>query len=157
MRRTPPTHPASARPRSGAPLPHAPAAPRPPTRGWRRAWLALLGALATLKAHAGAALMIGVSHNFGGGTGVTIKLLSSNRPDRPVAAVGLTFQRGSPQGDGPGVDVGLGVNGRRGSVVLGRDLTRGQWQIAAGLSTRGCPPAPPPAAPAPPPFVSSVF
>jgi len=156
MRPPPPAHPTPAHPAPGRHRPHADTARRPPRRGWRRAWLAVLGALATLKAHAGAALMIGVSHNFGGGTGVTIKLLSSNRPDRPVAAVGLTFQRGSPQGDGPGVDVGLGVNGRRGSVVLGRDLTRGQWQIAAGLSTRGCPPAPPPA-PAPPPFVSSVF
>ena len=42
--------------------------------------------------HAQAAgFMFGISHNFGGDTGVTFKILSTERGNRPVLAAGVSF------------------------------------------------------------------
>lgn len=112
-------------------------------------------ALACFNAHAGAAFMFGISHNFGGDTGVTFKILSSDRRDRPVLAAGVSF---FPKG--VGFDVGVGYNFTRTTVTFGRDLLREHYQIAWGASSTRCPPAPvPPAAPAPafPDFEDTLF
>lgn len=112
-------------------------------------------ALACLNAHAGAAFMFGISHNFGGDTGVTFKILSSDKRDKPVLAAGVSF---FPKG--VGFDVGVGYNFTRTTVTFGRDLLRERYQLAWGVSSTRCPPAPPAPAPvaAPPPdFEDSGF
>jgi hypothetical protein len=39
---------------------------------------------------AGPTLMLGVSHEFGGHTGITLKLLSTNRVDKAALALGVS-------------------------------------------------------------------
>lgn len=127
-------------------------------------------ALACFNAHASAAFMFGISHNFGGDTGVTFKILSSDKRDKPVLAAGVSF---FPQR--VGLDVGVGYNFKRTTVTFGRDLLNSRYQVAWGISSTRCPPRPPPppsavapppapAAPPPPPpdfedtgFPDSVF
>jgi hypothetical protein len=122
-------------------------------------WLvASTTALACFNAHA-AGFMFGISHNFGGDTGVTFKILSSERRNRPVLAAGVSFFPG--EGHRIGLDLGVGYNFRQTTVTLSRDLVMDRFQVAWGLSSRRCPPASPPAAapaPAPPPdFLDSTF
>ena len=140
-------------------------------------WLVASAALACSHAHAGAGFMFGISHNFGGDTGVTFKILSSDRRNKPVLAAGVSFFPGD--GRRIGLDVGVGYNFRRTTVTFSRDLVMERFQVAWGLSSTRCPPAPapapppapapaPPAAPSPPPpppppepeddgFFNSVF
>ncbi|MEX1165368.1 MAG: hypothetical protein WEK74_00575, partial [Hydrogenophaga sp.] len=51
---------------------------------------ALLAAISG-NAHAGAGLMVGISHNFGGETGVTLKVLSTDRRDKLAGALGVSY------------------------------------------------------------------
>lgn len=108
-------------------------------------------ALACLNAHAGAGFMFGISHNFGGDTGVTFKILSSDRRHRPVLAAGVSFFPG--EGRRVGLDLGVGYSFRRTTVTFSRDLVMDRLQIAWGLSSTRCSSAPAPADPAlvPPP------
>lgn len=116
-------------------------------------------ALACFNAQA-AGFMFGISHNFGGDTGVTFKILSSDRRNRPVLAAGVSFFPG--EGRRIGLDVGEGYNFRQTTVTFSRDLVMERFQMAWGLASRRCPPAPAPvavpASPAPPPdFFDSSF
>ena len=106
-------------------------------------------ALACLNAHAGAAFMFGISHNFGGDTGVTFKILSSDKRHKPVLAAGVSFL---PQR--LGLDVGVGYNFTRTTVTFGRDLLNQRYQVAWGVTSTRCPPPPPPPPPAPAPVVT---
>lgn len=116
-------------------------------------WLvASTTALACFNAQA-AGFMLGISHNFGGDTGVTFKILSTDRRNRPVVAAGVSFFPG--EGRRIGLDVGVGYNFRQTTVTIGRDLVMERFQVAWGLASRRCPPA---HAPAPPPdFFDSSF
>jgi hypothetical protein len=122
-------------------------------------------ALACFNAQA-AGFMFGISHNFGGDTGVTFKILSSDRRNRPVLAAGVSFFPG--EGRRIGLDVGVGYNFRQTTVTFSRDLVMERFQMAWGLASRRCPPAPaptagpaspppPPAEPPPPDFFDSSF
>ena len=114
-------------------------------------------ALACFNAQA-AGFMFGISHNIGGDTGVTFKILSSDRRNRPVLAAGVSFFPG--EGRRIGLDVGVGYNFRQTTVTFSRDLLMEQFQLAWGVASRRCPPAPvPPAAPAPafPDFEDTLF
>ena len=42
-------------------------------------------------AQADAGFMIGISHNFGGSTGVTFKILSTHEKDKALVAAGVTY------------------------------------------------------------------
>ncbi|MBT9464031.1 hypothetical protein [Hydrogenophaga sp.] len=113
-------------------------------------WLVASAALACSHAHAGAGFMFGISHNFGGDTGVTFKILSSDRRNQPVLAAGVSFFPGD--GRQIGLDVGVGYSFRRTTVTFSRDLVMERFQVAWGLSSTRCPPAPAPASsPAPAP------
>ncbi|MDP2017823.1 hypothetical protein [Hydrogenophaga sp.] len=134
-------------------------------------WLvASSAALACFNAHAGAGFMFGISHNFGGDTGVTFKILSSDRRNKPVLVAGVSFFPGD--GRRIGLDVGVGYSFQRTTVTFSRDLVMERFQVAWGLSSTRCPPAPAPApspkatlpaSPPPPPepedngFFNSVF
>lgn len=107
-------------------------------------------ALACLNAHASAAFMFGISHNFGGDTGVTFKILSSDKRNKPVLAAGVSF---FPQR--VGLDLGVGYNFKRTTVTFGRDLLNSRYQMAWGVASRRCPPPPPAPAVAPAPAPAS--
>ena len=127
-------------------------------------WLvASTTALACFNAQA-AGFMFGISHNFGGDTGVTFKILSTERGNRPVLAAGVSFFPG--EGRRIGLDVGVGYNFRQTTVTFSRDLVMERFQMAWGVASRCCPPAPapapaaivaPPAPPPPPDFFDSTF
>lgn len=51
---------------------------------------AMLAAL-TGNANAGAGVMFGISHNFGGETGFTFKLLTTDRKDEFAGVVGVSY------------------------------------------------------------------
>lgn len=81
-------------------------------------------------------VMLGVAFNFGGGSansnvGITLKLLSSDRRNRAVGAVGVTF---FPWGDDVafGLDAGIGYNFRNGAAVVGYDFLNASPQFSAG-------------------------
>lgn len=122
--------------------------------------LASSTALACFNAQA-AGFMFGISHNFGGDTGVTFKILSTDRRNRPVVAAGVSFFPG--EGRRIGLDLGVGYNFRQTTVTFSRDLVMERFQMAWGLASRRCPPAPAPAAvpasppPPPPDFFDSSF
>lgn len=94
--------------------------------------LIVLGLLAACgAAHADPGVMVGLSYNFGGTFGVTLKVLSSDVRDRAVAAAGVSYY---PLATGRqwGVDVGAGYNFRNGAATVGWDLMNRQVQGAVG-------------------------
>jgi len=110
-------------------------------------------ALASVGAQAGAGYMLGVVHNFGGSTGITFKVLSSDKKDRGVAAVGLSYfpRQASPLG----FDVGLGYTFKNGVITGGYDFLSNKPQLGIGLSnTKDRSVAP---APAPPTALSAAL
>ncbi len=97
---------------------------------------ALLSIFATA-AHADAGVMLGVSYDFSGTTslnnlGVTAKVLSSNREDKWVGALGASF---FPWSDKKlGLDLSGGYNFQDSTVLVGYDFLRGAPQISGGWS-----------------------
>ncbi|SNY53984.1 hypothetical protein SAMN06297129_2694 [Pseudooceanicola antarcticus] len=98
--------------------------------------LASSTALATIllsgAAHADPAVMLGLALNFGGAAdtklGLTTKLLSDNRPDQLVGAIGGTYFF-----DGTwGLDVGIGYTFDEAAVTLSYDFINNAPQVAAG-------------------------
>ena len=77
--------------------------------------------------------MVGVSHNFGGATGLTVKLLSTHRADKLAAAVGVSYFPGLGA-RAWGVDTGLGYTFQNGAVTQGYDWLHGQVQLALGAA-----------------------
>jgi hypothetical protein len=93
--------------------------------------LALLSACAAASADPG--VMLGVSYNFGGTPGLTLKVLSSDQRDRAVAAVGVSyFPLASAQR--LGVDLSGGYNFRHGAATVGWDFLNRRVQGAVGWS-----------------------
>lgn len=97
---------------------------------------AILGIFAA-GAQADAGVMLGVSYDFSGTTslnnlGVTAKVLSSDREDKWVGALGASFY---PWSDKKlGLDVSGGYNFQDSAALVGYDLLRGAPQISAGWS-----------------------
>lgn len=98
-------------------------------------------------AHAGPAVMVGISHNFGGATGVTFKVLSTERKNKPVLAAGVSYFPGQTEGQRWGADMGIGYTFNHGAITLGYDWLNEQAQLGLGWAkTRSAPnPAPAPA------------
>lgn len=89
-------------------------------------------ALGCVGAQAGAGYMLGISHNFGGSTGIAFKVLSSDKKDRAVVAAGLSYFPG--QSNPMGLDLGLGYTFNHGAVTAGYDFLNRQPQLAIGFS-----------------------
>jgi len=99
-------------------------------------------------AQADAGFMLGISHNFGGSTGITFKVLSSDKQDKGVVALGVSYFPGNDKNKF-GLDLGVGYNFRRGAATVGWDFLHQQVQAAIGYSDTKKPPPPPAPAPAP--------
>jgi hypothetical protein len=86
-------------------------------------------------AQADAGAMVGVAYNFGGpaslkNLGFTAKVLTSDREDKWVAALGATLY---PWSDKLlGLDVSGGYNFEDSAVLIGYDFLKGQPQISGG-------------------------
>ncbi len=61
--------------------------------------------------------MLGICHNFGGSTGVTLKTLSTNKQDKAVAALGVSYFP-NDAANKLGLDLGLGYNFRRSAATV---------------------------------------
>ena len=114
---------------------------------------------ALLLACAGAAraepgVMLGVSHNFGGDTGFTVKLLSTDRRDKLAAAVGVSYFPWAATQPW-GFDTSVGYTFRRGALTVGYDWLNGQFQLGLGAANTKSKPSPVPA-PAPAPVVAQT-
>ena len=113
--------------------------------------VASLGSMAGSQAHAEPGVMIGISHNFGGSTGITLKLLSTREKNRAALAAGVSYFPWT-EGGAWGADVGLGYTFHQGAVSLGYDWINSQVQLSAGFAnTKGTPPPAPVPSPPPPP------
>jgi hypothetical protein len=86
-------------------------------------------------AQADPGFMVGLSYNFGGSVGVTAKILSSNRQEKAVAALGVSYLFS----DSPskfGVDLGAGYNFKNDvTATLGWDFMNSQVQTAVGVAS----------------------
>ena len=91
--------------------------------------LALLVACGAAQADPG--VLVGVSYNFGGSVGVTLKVLSSDQRDKAVAAAGVSYFPFT-SGRQWGVDVGGGYNFRNGGATVGWDFANRRVQGAVG-------------------------
>lgn len=94
--------------------------------------------LAVTTAIAEPALMLGVSHNFGGATGITLKLLSTNRQEKAALAVGVSYAPGR-EASRWSWDTGLAYNFKRTSLVLSYDWVPGEAQLSFGLANLKAP------------------
>lgn len=119
-------------------------------------WIALVAAaLGTAGAvRAEPALMLGATLKFGGNSGktsvgMTAKILSDNRKDRGVAALGLSWYPGQSQQFG--IDVGLGYVFDGGALTAGYDFIDRAPALGLGWVDSKNPPAP-----APPPVVETI-
>ena len=84
-------------------------------------------------AYAEPGVMFGMSHNFGGSTGVTFKVLSTDRKERVAAALGLSyFPTQEPRAWG--VDTSMGYTLHRGALTLGYDWLNEQMQLGLGVA-----------------------
>lgn len=100
-----------------------------------------------VSAFAKPALMLGVSHNFGGATGITLKVLSTNRQEKAALAVGVSYAPGR-EASRWSWDTGLAYNFKSTSLVLSYDWVPGETQLSFGVANLKAPaPAPAPATP----------
>ena len=54
-------------------------------------WLAALALVASASAFADPGVMIGVNYNFDGQLGITLKVLTTDKQDRPALGVGVSY------------------------------------------------------------------
>ena len=86
-------------------------------------------------AQADPGFMLGLSYNFGGSIGVTAKVLSSNKQEKAVAALGVSYLFGSSPSRF-GFDLGAGYNFKRDvTATLGWDFMNSQVQAAVGVAS----------------------
>lgn len=76
-------------------------------------------------------MLAGISYNFGGSVGFTIKALSGNHQDEAVASIGLSY---FPWSDTHhfGIDLGGGYLFENEAVTFSWDALAEQWQLSAG-------------------------
>ena len=86
-------------------------------------------------AHADPGFMLGISYNFGGSFGVTAKILSTDKQEKAVASLGVSYLFG----DSPskfGVDLGGGYNFKNDvTATVGWDFMNSQVQTAVGVAS----------------------
>lgn len=87
-------------------------------------------ALAATTAQADPAVMFGINYNFGGGgPGLSVKVLSSDREDRTVASVGANYY---PMMHRVGLDLGVGRTFQNGAATVGWDVINNAPQASIG-------------------------
>lgn len=92
--------------------------------------LALLGLL-PLTAQADPAAFVGISYSFGGaGVGISVKVLSDDKEDQVVAALGATYY---PMAANKfGIDLSAGYTFNDAAVLVGWDFLQKGVQVSAG-------------------------
>ncbi len=91
--------------------------------------LAALLALAAMPVKAAPGLFVGLSYDLSGGVGVSIKVLSTNREDRPAVAAGVSY---FPMRKKFGVDVGGAYLFRSSAATLSWDFINHVPQLGLG-------------------------
>jgi hypothetical protein len=95
---------------------------------------AILSFFSGSMAYADPAVVLGLALNFGGGkpvsTGVTMKVLSSDKPDTFVGAAGLSYFLDN--GGHFGADLGVGRTFDNAAATISYDFLNQRPQIAAG-------------------------
>lgn len=88
-------------------------------------------------AQADVGVFAGVTYLFNGGgsgdVGLTVKLLTSNKEDKAVGAVGVNFYPNA-KGQQWGVDVGAGYQGSSVGALVGYDLLNNAPTVSGGIS-----------------------
>ncbi len=110
--------------------------------------LALISLLlaGTTPALADPGAFIGLTYNFGGSVGVSLKVLSTNKQDRGALAAGISY---FPVTGYYGIDAGAGYLFKNGAVTLGWDFLNSNPQIGVGyVDTKVEHHTPPPLPPA---------
>jgi hypothetical protein len=101
-------------------------------------------------ASADPAAFLGVSYTLGGDFAVTAKVLSSNKEDNGILAVGASWYPMSRKRFG--LDLGAGYAGKESAILFGWDFLQQKAQISAGWAdTKRKKKEPVAAAPAPEP------
>jgi hypothetical protein len=95
---------------------------------------ALVGSLTTLPVHADPTFTIGLSWAFGGGAqkgelGLSARVLSDNKRNKWVAAIGGTYY---PKSNKFGVDLGVGYNFRNTPITMSYDFINDQAVLGLG-------------------------
>ncbi|MCE9657347.1 MAG: hypothetical protein K8R60_02230 [Burkholderiales bacterium] len=86
-------------------------------------------------AQADPGFMLGLSYNFGGSLGVTAKILSTNKQEKAVAALGVSYMFGEAKSKF-GVDLGAGYNFKNDvTATVGWDFMNSQVQTAVGVAS----------------------
>lgn len=89
--------------------------------------------LVSVGAQADAGYMLGISHNFGGTTGITFKVLSTDQKDKWAFAAGVSYFPWQSRSR-LGLDVGAGYTFNNGALTAGYDLLNSQPQVALGYA-----------------------
>ena len=101
---------------------------------------AIVGVLAAAPAFADPTAMLGLSWSFGGTQsgqlGISARILSSDRRDEFVAAIGGTYYPGS---ETFGLDVGVGYNWEKQTFTFTYDVLNQGWGAALGWADLGEP------------------
>lgn len=94
-----------------------------------RMWVA--GALfaASLPSQAGPGAFIGLTYNWGGGLGLSFKVLSTNQENRPAFAGGVSY---FPMSGLWGIDAGAGYVFRSGAATISWDFLNNAPQFGLG-------------------------
>lgn len=112
--------------------------------------LAIIAALLAcgFNATAAPAVMLGLSYNLGGATSITLKLLSTNRVEKPALAAGVSY---APRREANhwSWDTGVAYNFKSTSLVLSYDWVPAEVQVSFGLANLKQAKAAPVAQPAP--------
>jgi hypothetical protein len=100
-----------------------------------RSTLACAFLIASSSVIADPGFLVGVSYNFGGQVGITMKVLSTSREDRPALAAGISY---FPTTKKLGVDASAGYVFSHSAITAGWDFLNSNPQIGLGyVNTHG--------------------
>ena len=89
--------------------------------------IAMMGGAASSFANPG--VMLGVTYNFGGHWGISLKVLSTDHQDRGAVAAGVTY---FPTTRSWGADAGVAYLARSSAATFGWDFLHSQFQMGLG-------------------------
>lgn len=92
-------------------------------------WLAALALVASASAFADPGVMIGVNYNFDGQLGITLKVLTTDKQDRPALGVGVSYL---PMRKSFGFDADVAYLFKDSAVTFGYDYLHSTYQASVG-------------------------